>query len=147
MLRTLVVVLNLLLLAWQGAVAAPWELPPGVKTLTVNSYPMAYLESGAGEAVVLVHGLGPDYWVWRTQTASPPLGFRLIAVSLRHSYPERWDGKGNTFSFKQHAEDLAAFIEGLGVGPVRLVGHSRGGVVAFWTARARPHLVRKTVFM
>lgn len=87
MLRTLVVVLNLLLLAWQGAVAAPWELPPGVKTLTVNSYPMAYLESGAGEAVVLVHGLGPDYWVWRTQTASPPLGFRLIAVSLRHSYP------------------------------------------------------------
>jgi len=48
-------------------------------------------------------------------------------VSLRHYYPERWDGKGDKFSVKQHAEDLATLIKALGVGPVYLVGHSCGG--------------------
>jgi pimeloyl-ACP methyl ester carboxylesterase len=78
---------------------------------------------------------------------SPPRGFRLIGVSLRHYYPERWDGKGDTFSIRQHAEDVAAFIEALKVGPVYLVGHSRGGSVVVRTAQARPALVKKLVLM
>ena len=147
MLRILVIVLGLLAPLWQTSLAAPWELPTGVKTLTVNGYPMAYFERGAGETVVLVHGVPNDYRSWTLQTASPPAGFRLIAVSLRHAYPERWDGKGDTYSIKQHAEDLAAFIEGLGVGPVYLVAHSRGGIVGFRMAQARPDLVKKLVLM
>jgi pimeloyl-ACP methyl ester carboxylesterase len=136
-----------LLSAWDRVGAAPWALPPGVKTLEVNGYPMAFLESGTGEPVVLVHGTGIDYRQWRRQVESPPRGFRLIAVSLRHYYPERWDGKGDTFSVRQHAEDLALFIEALGVGPVYLVAHSRGGSVAVKAAHARPALVKKLVLM
>jgi len=117
-----------LLSAWHTAAAALWTLPAGIKTIDVNGYPMAFLESGTGESVVLVHGAGGDYRSWARQVASPPRGFRLIAVSLRHYYPERWDGKGVTFSVRQHAEDLALFIEALGVGPVYLVAHSRGGL-------------------
>jgi esterase len=127
--------------------AAPWTLPAGVKTLDVNGYPMAFLESGTGESVVLVHGGGTDYRTWRRQVESPPRGFRLIAVSLRHYYPERWDGKGDKFSVKQHAEDLATFIQALGIGPVYLVGHSRGGPVVVRTVQARPALVKKLVLM
>lgn len=147
MLRSMIVVLGLLLSGLQAASAATWELPPGVKSLVINGYPMAYLESGSGEPVVLVHGAGNDYRTWVLQTASPPTGFRLIAVSLRHYYPEPWDGKGDKFSQTQHAEDLAAFIEGLGVGPVNLVGHSRGAVVAYRITQARPNLVKKLVLM
>jgi esterase len=146
MIRILIVMLGLLS-AWDRVGAAPWALPPGVKTLEVNGYPMAFLESGTGEPVVLVHGSGIDYRQWRRQLESPPRGFRLIAVSLRHYYPERWDGKGDTFSVRQHAEDLATFIESLGVGPVFLVAHSRGGSVAVRTAQARPALVKKLVLM
>ena len=78
---------------------------------------------------------------------SPPRGFRLIAISLRHYYPERWDGKGDKFSVRQHAEDLVSFIDELKVGPVFLVAHSRGGSVAVRTAQARPALVKKLVLM
>ena len=39
------------------------------------------------------------------------------------------------------------FIEQLGAGPVYLVGHSRGGRVAFDAARMRPDLIRKLVLM
>ena len=59
MIRILIVMLGLLS-AWDTVGAAPWVLPPGVKTLEVNGYPMAFLESGTGETVVLVHGSGTD---------------------------------------------------------------------------------------
>src|ERR1700758_4119645 len=85
--------------------AAPWPLPPGVKTLHVNGYPMAYVEHGAGVPVMLVHGTNGDYRSFAPQMA--PLGarYRAIAVSLRHYYPEPWDGEGE-FSARQHGEDV-----------------------------------------
>lgn len=43
--------------------------------------------------------------------------------------------------------DLAVFIEGLGIGPVYLAGHSSGGLVAIETARTHPELIRKLVLM
>ena len=60
MIRILIVMLGLLS-AWDRVGAAPWALPPGVKTLEVNGYPMAFFESGMGQPVVLVHGSGTDY--------------------------------------------------------------------------------------
>ncbi|TKS62163.1 MAG: hypothetical protein EWM73_02748 [Nitrospira sp.] len=148
--RISVLVLAFVLAACQTVprhLATQWELPAGVKTLMVNGYPMAFLEAGKGQAVVLVHGAGVDYRSWRNQTASPPDGFRLIAVSLRHHYPERWDGKGDTFSTKQHAADLAAFTEAMGAGAVYLVAHSLGSIPAFRMAQARPDLVKRLVLM
>src|SRR4051794_13632043 len=97
-----------------------WELPAGVKTLTVNGYPMAYVERGAGPTLVLVHGAVSDYRTFAPQITSLSPRVHVIAVSLRHYYPERWNGKGSDFSERQHAQDLIAFIERLGTGPVYL---------------------------
>lgn len=124
-----------------------WELPAGVKTLTVNGYPMAYVERGAGPTLVLVHGAVSDYRTFAPQITSLSPRVHVIAVSLRHYYPERWNGKGSDFSEKQHAQDLIAFIERLGAGPVYLAAHSRGGMPAILLAQSRPDLVRKLVLM
>lgn len=124
-----------------------WDLPAGTKTLSANGYPMAFQERGVGPTVVLVHGTLQDYRYWDGQVASLSPQFRVISVSLRHYYPERWNGEGDDFSVKQHANDLVVFIEQLGAGPVYLVGHSRGGRVAFDAARTRPELIRKLVLM
>jgi len=74
-------------------------------------------------------------------------GFRLVAVSLRHFYPEPWDGTGEDFSIQQHAADVAAFIEQLDAGPVHLVAWSRGGGVALGAVKQTPDLIRKLVLM
>ncbi len=124
-----------------------WDLPSDIKTLPVNGYAMAYRESGDGPTVVLVHGALTDYRYWTPQLSSLSPRYRLIAVSLRHYYPEHWNGKSDDFSLKAHSEDLAAFIERLGAGPVYLVAHSRGGAVALGTAKTRPDLVKKLVLM
>lgn len=114
----------------------------GVKTMRVNGYDLAYIERGSGAPVVLVHGSLSDYRSWAAQME--PLGtrYRVIALSLRHFHPERWDGKGDDFSIEQHARDVASFIEGLNAGRVHLIAHSRGGNVGLHVAKQRPELLR-----
>ena len=45
----------------------------------------------------------------------------------------------------QHIDDVIGFIETLELGPVDLMGHSRGGHIAFRVAGRRPELLRKLV--
>lgn len=123
-----------------------WELPQGVKSLEANRYPIAYVERGSGPTVVFVHGALNDFRTWTPQMEALASKFRVVAISLRHYYPEPWKGDGE-FSLKLHANDVAAFIERLAVGPVFLVGWSRGGTVVVDTARMRPDLIRKLVLM
>lgn len=124
---------------------SPWNLPAGVKTIPVKGYPMAYVERGKGPTVILVHGALADYRYWGTQLDSLSSIMRIVAVSLRHHFPEPWDGTGGDYSIKTHAEDLAQFIKALDCGPVDLVGHSRGGAVAAMTATMHPGFVRRLV--
>ncbi len=122
-----------------------WKLPHGVKTIEVNGYEMAYLERGQGAPLVLVHGSLSDYRAWALQMESFSEGYRTFAVSLRHCYPERWDGKGDKFSVYQHADDLSVFVKKLNAGPIHLIAHSRGGDVALILAAKHPKLVRSMI--
>jgi esterase len=122
-----------------------WVLPPQVKTLFVNGYDLAYLERGTGVPVILVHGSISDYRYWITQLRPFSERYRAISVSLRHSYPEPWDGTGNDFSIRQHVEDLREFIRGLHAGPVHLVAHSYGADVALLLASVYSGLLRSMV--
>lgn len=116
-----------------------------LKTARVNGYDLAYVDAGVGEPVVLVHGSLCDYRYWTLQMRDFAARFRTIAPSLRHFYPEKWDGAGDDFSIRQHRDDVIALIEQLGIAPVHLVGHSRGGHVAFRVAQRRPDLIRRLV--
>lgn len=116
------------------------------ETVEINGYTTAYVERGSGPTVVLVHGTLGDYRYWTPQLDALSRSFRMVAVSLRRAYPERWDGAGGGFSIEQHARDVAAFMEYVGV-PVALVGFSRGGVVAIEVARSRPELLSSLVLV
>ncbi len=122
-----------------------WKLPPGVRALEVNGYDMAYLERGRGAPLVLVHGSLSDYRTWGLQMGPFGAGYRTISVSLRRCYPEPWDGHGDDFSVRQHADDLSVFIQKLDAGPVHVVAHSRGADVALLLAARHPDRVRGMV--
>src|SRR3954465_5299295 len=76
------------------APTAPWQVPPGAKIVTVNGYPMAYTERGSGPPLALTHGAANDFRYWQPQIESLSNRFHVVAVSLRHHYPERWNGDG-----------------------------------------------------
>jgi pimeloyl-ACP methyl ester carboxylesterase len=126
----------------QSTVKPNWPVPEGVKTMVVNGYPMAYEDAGTGPPLVLVHGALNDYRIWYAQLDDFRKSYRVINVSLRHYYPERWDGQGGGFLIVDQAEDVAALIKTLGLGKVHLLGHSRGGAVALNVARLHPEVIR-----
>ena len=130
---------------WAQEVKPGWSIPPELKWEAINGYPMAYRDAGNGTPVVLVHGSTNDYRAWNAQFNVFSTTHRVIAVSLRHFYPERWDGVGTDFSIEQHALDVAALIKKLNLGKVHLVGHSRGGSVVVEVAKSHPEVIRTLV--
>ena len=116
-----------------------------MQTLHVNGADMAYLELGHGRPLLCVHGSLCDFRIWSAVLGPLSEHHRVIAVSLRHFFPERWDGVGDTYSIAQHVADVIAFIETLDTEPVDLMGHSRGGHIAFRVAQQRPDLLRRLI--
>jgi pimeloyl-ACP methyl ester carboxylesterase len=120
-----------------------------MKTLRVNGYDMAYIDVGQGQPgappLVCVHGSLCDYRIWSAVIGPLSAKHRVIAVSLRHFFPDHWNGAGDTYSITQHVDDAIAFIEQIEPRPVDLMGHSRGGHICFRVAQRRPDLLRRLV--
>ncbi|GIK88431.1 MAG: alpha/beta hydrolase [Betaproteobacteria bacterium] len=129
-----------------GEPPAPWPTGEVVRFATVNGYALAYVEAGERlPALVLVHGSLSDARSFQAQVAPLSAHARVVAASLRHCHPERWDGRGDDFSVEQHAADVAALVDALALGPVHLLGHSRGGAVVLQAALRHPEVVRSLV--
>ncbi|MDF1790734.1 MAG: alpha/beta hydrolase [Thalassobaculaceae bacterium] len=116
-----------------------------MKTLRINGFDMPYLDLGAGKPLVCVHGSLNDFRAWIGVMKPLSTGRRLIVPSLRHYFPDAWNGSDATFTMAQHVDDVIAFIEALKVGPVDLIGHSRGGHLAFRLGLKRPELIDRLI--
>jgi esterase len=116
-----------------------------MQTLRVNGTDMAYLEIGYGPPLVCVHGTLGDFRTWSAVFGPLSKRHRVISVSLRHFFPEHWDGVGDDYRMAQHVADVIGFIEQLDAGPIDLIGHSRGGHIGFRVAQQRPELLRRLV--
>jgi len=114
-------------------------------SLRINDYDLAYVEAGSGKPLLMIHGSLCDYRYWQPQMTPFAAQRRAIAISLRHCWPEAWDGVGDGYNIEQHVADTIAFIEALDAGPVDLLGHSRGGYIAFLVALRAPALVRRLI--
>jgi pimeloyl-ACP methyl ester carboxylesterase len=109
-------------------------LPSGVR--------MPYVTHGSGEPLVFVHGSLCDYRYWNSQVKALSQRFLCVSVSLSHYWPADDMSIPGAFGWSTHVAELAEFITALGIGPVHLVGHSRGGCVAFQLACDYPYLVK-----
>jgi pimeloyl-ACP methyl ester carboxylesterase len=115
---------------------------PALKQTTVNGATLRYLEQGNGAPVVFVHGSIADHRTWDAQRVPTARKYRYIALDQRYFGPAPWPDDGKHFSVTTHANDLAAFLRQLDVGPVHLVGWSYGADVVLVLAVQQPELVR-----
>jgi pimeloyl-ACP methyl ester carboxylesterase len=115
---------------------------PLAKEIEVNGVRLSYVEEGAGEPIVFVHGAFSDLRVWEPVREEVARRYRFIAYTQRYHGVGAWKGDGKEYSTVTHADDLAEFITSLNAGPVHLVGRSGGGAVAMVAALKNPALVR-----
>ena len=97
---------------------------------------------GAGPALLLIHGTGATSAFWGE--AADRLADRCQVMT----YDRRGSGRSSnrpTAHHDVHAEDAAAIIRALNVGPVTVLGWSMGGIVALCLAHRHPELVRGAV--
>jgi len=108
---------------------------------------MAFMEAGTEHndhpPVLLVHGSLCDYRYWEPQMDALAAHRHVIAVSLPHYYPMADQPAGLGFSIQTHVDALLSLIHDQQWGPVDLLGHSRGGCVAFHLASQDPSVLNK----
>jgi pimeloyl-ACP methyl ester carboxylesterase len=95
-----------------------------------------------GEVVVLLHGFPERSTTWRY--VAPLLhehGYRTLAMDQRGYSPGARPKRRRDYRMGTLADDAAALVEKVG-GPVHLVGHDWGAVVAWTLAMSRPELLR-----
>lgn len=99
-------------------------------------------ELGAGDPLVLLHGVASSRRIWHRVVAPLARGRRVLAVDVPGFGESAPAGPG--FDLDAVADALVA---GLGVGRFDLVGHSLGGAVAVAVAARHPEAVRRLVLV
>jgi pimeloyl-ACP methyl ester carboxylesterase len=96
--------------------------------------------AGAGDAVVLLHGLGSSTRDWEPQMAALSKAYRVVSIDLLgHGRSSRPRGP---YSMAGFAADVAAVLGHLGLDSAHVCGISLGGMVAFQLAADFPERVR-----
>jgi pimeloyl-ACP methyl ester carboxylesterase len=106
----------------------------------LNSVELHYLESGKGVSVIFVHGGLDDHRMWEAQLEPFSQKYHVIAYSRRYNFPNNNPHLRPDHSAIIEADDLAALIKKLKLGPVHVVGHSYGALTALFLAVKHPEL-------
>lgn len=103
------------------------------------------LGAGAGEPLVLIHGVGMRAEAWGPQITNLSADYRVIAIDM--------PGHGESDPLPEDARlaDYVAWavqvVDALDCGPVNLAGHSMGALIAGGVAVERPDLVRRVALL
>jgi pimeloyl-ACP methyl ester carboxylesterase len=98
--------------------------------------------SGAGPALVLVHGTTSDRSRWAPVRPFLEARFTLYACDRRGRGAS---GDGPTYALERELEDIVAVVDGIG-GPVDLLAHSYGAVCALEAAPRARNLRRLVLY-
>lgn len=109
----------------------------------INGTVLGWDELGAGEPVVLVHGIGESRAAWRHQWHALAARYRVIACDVR-GFGDSGTGDA-TGSIAQLAADVRGLLERLDAGPAHVIGFSMGGVIVQRFALDHPDMTRTVV--
>jgi 3-oxoadipate enol-lactonase len=101
-----------------------------MRFLKANGLVIHYRDQGRrdGPPLVFINSLGTDFRIWNEVAEILAPDFRIITYDKRgHGLSEPGPDQNDVADY---ARDLAALLEGAGVGPATIVGLSIGGLIA-----------------
>jgi pimeloyl-ACP methyl ester carboxylesterase len=111
-----------------------------MKTAKISTGELAYVDRGAGQPILLVHGFPLDHTMWDSQIEALSKQARVIAPDLR-GFGESPTGPVDPthgITMERYGDDLAEFLDALNLNagqPVVFVGLSMGGYIAWQFVR------------
>ncbi len=125
---------------------SPVGASPGVRAgrVAVGGHPFAYELRGGGIPLVLVAGTGYPGATWPTEFVDP-LAERHLVLTFDHRGTGGTPPSPQAYSTRLFAHDALGLMDGLGLAPAHVLGHSMGGRVAQWMALERPERVRTLI--
>lgn len=116
-----------------------------LRELTLHGNRVAYLDEGAGDVLLLIHGIGGSSDCWRNVVHKLATRHRVIAVDLLgHGQSDKPRGD---YSLGAFAVWLRDFLDALNIDQVTVVGHSFGGGVALQFAHQHKEYCRRLVLI
>ena len=106
----------------------------------VNDITMNYESQGAGEPLVLIPFLAADHACYAFQVADYAKHFTCISIDLRGA--GETDKPAGTYSTELFADDVAAFMQAIGVEKAHVSGVSLGAATGMWLAAKYPQRVK-----
>jgi len=126
----------------------PTTPAPQAQYLDVGGLRLHYLDWGnpTAQPMVLLHGFTGHAHTWDTFAAAMCERFHVLALDQRGHGDSDW-AKDGAYTVHDHAADLYAWHEQLGLGPVLLIGLSMGGRNAIAYTAQHPEKVKKLVIV
>lgn len=122
------------------------EYPFESRYLDLDGHRYAYLDEGAGEVLLFVHGNPTWSFAWRKFIQHFSQHYRCIAVDHLgmglSDKPARY-----RYSIEQHIRNLSRLIEHLDLQQVTLIGHDWGGCIGMGAAGRQPERFSRFVMM
>ncbi len=106
----------------------------------VNALTMNYDQQGTGEPLILIPYLAADYACYAFQVADYAKHFTCISVDLRGA--GETDKPEGPYSTELFADDVAAFMQALGIPQAHVAGLSLGAATGMWLAAKFPEKVK-----
>ncbi|HKW90260.1 MAG TPA: haloalkane dehalogenase [Methylomirabilota bacterium] len=117
------------------------------KRVRVLDSEMAYVDTGAGDPVVFLHGNPTSSYLWRNVIPHAEGVARCLAPDLI-GMGDSGKSAGGSYRFADHARYLEAWLDGLGLARnVVLVVHDWGSALGFDWACRHPERVRGVAYM
>ncbi len=107
---------------------------------------ISYVDTGAGEPVVLLHGNPTSSYLWRNVIPHVEGLGRCLAPDLV-GMGDSGAAPDGSYRFVDHARYLDAWFEALGLTNVTLVVHDWGSALGFYWAYRHPERVRGIAYM
>jgi len=125
-------------------------LPLGKFEKLENGHTLHYLEYGAGEPIVLLHGSGIGASGYSNFKSNYQClvddGFRVIIIDhLGYGFSDK--PRGVAYTLDLFVECTRQLLRRIGVGPCTMVGNSLGGAIALGYALAYPGSVSGLILM
>jgi pimeloyl-ACP methyl ester carboxylesterase len=105
-----------------------------------NHLTMNYEQQGAGEPLILIPYLAADHACYAFQVAEYAKHFTCISVDLRGT--GETDKPAGVYSTELFADDVAAFMQALGIQKAHISGLSLGAATGMWLAAKYPDKVK-----